>query len=302
MTRPRRLLLAAVVWLLAMLLAMGPAAAITNGQPDAGRHPYVGLMVAHDADGVPLWRCSGSLLSSTVFLTAGHCTEPPAAHVEVWFDEGPILTDPDYAAAVAANAPEPVSCNDSPAFDGYPCEGDAGGTPHPNPDFCTGCGPGLPRFANRDVGVVVFDTPVPTNVVGEYAQLPSPGQAGTLPNKTPIDFVGYGVSVQAQIPGNQLPQPPPFYRWTGPRQRMYAPSQLVSGNFVHSDEFLRIALNASRGSGGTCFGDSGGPDLLGGTDTVLGVNSYVTNVNCSGVGYAQRIDIPEVLDWIESFL
>jgi hypothetical protein len=83
---------------------------------------------------------------------------------------------------------------------------------------------------------------------------------------------------------------------------MYAPSQLVSGNFVHSDEFLRIALNASRGSGGTCFGDSGGPDLLGGTDTVLGVNSYVTNVNCSGVGYAQRIDIPEVLDWIESFL
>jgi hypothetical protein len=49
MTRLPRLLLAAVVWQLAMLLAMGPAAAITNGQPDAGRHPYVGLMVAHDA-------------------------------------------------------------------------------------------------------------------------------------------------------------------------------------------------------------------------------------------------------------
>jgi hypothetical protein len=259
-------------------------------------------MVAHDADGVPLWRCSGSLLSPTVFLTAGHCTEPPAAHVEVWFDEGPILTDPDYLAAVEANAPEPVSCNDSPAFDGYPCEGDAGGTPHPNPDFCTGCGPGLPRFAYRDVGVVVFDEPVPTSVVAEYAQLPAPGQVDALPNKTPVDFVGYGVSVQEKIPGNQLPQPPPFYRWTGPRQRMYAPSQLVSGNFVHSDEFLRLALNASRGSGGTCFGDSGGPDLLGGTDTVLGVNSYVTNVNCSGVGYSQRIDIPEVLAWIESFL
>ena len=88
MTRLPRLLLAAVVWLLAMLLAMGPAAAITNGQPDAGRHPYVGLMVAHDADGVPLWRCSGSLLSPTVFLTAGHCTEPPAAHVEVWSTRG----------------------------------------------------------------------------------------------------------------------------------------------------------------------------------------------------------------------
>lgn len=55
-------------------------------------------------------------------------------------------------------------------------------------------------------------------------------------------------------------------------------------------------------SGGTCFGDSGGPDLLGGTDTVLAVNSYVTNVNCSGVIYSQRVDVPEVLEWIESYL
>ena len=82
MTRLPRMLVAAVLGF-ATLFAMGPAAAITNGQPDAGRHPYVGLMVALDADGVPLWRCSGSLLSPTVFLTAGHCTEPPAAHVEV---------------------------------------------------------------------------------------------------------------------------------------------------------------------------------------------------------------------------
>jgi hypothetical protein len=53
---------------------------------------------------------------------------------------------------------------------------------------------------------------------------------------------------------------------------------------------------------GLCFGDSGGPDLLGGTKTVLGVNSDVTNWNCSGVGYSQRIDIPEVVDRINGFL
>jgi len=44
------------------------------------------------------------------------------------------------------------------------------------------------------------------------------------------------------------------------------------------------------------FGDSGGPDLLGGTDSVLVVNSHATNYNCSGVGCFQRIDLdPELI-------
>jgi hypothetical protein len=275
--------------------------AITNGQPDGNNHPYVGLMVALDKDGVPQWRCSGSLLTPTVFLTAGHCTQPPAAHVEVWFSAGPVPTDPDYAAAVAADPDGIVSCNASAAFDGYPCRGDVGGTPHPNPDFCTGCGHGLPNYANRDVGVVKLATAVPTSLVSTYATLPAAGLVDTLANKTRADFVGYGVQFQANIPGSQLPQPPPFYRWTGPRQRLFAPGELVSGNFTHSAEFIRFSLNAGGGKGGTCFGDSGGPDLLGGTSTVLAVNSYVTNVNCSGVGYSQRVDIPEVLTWIRSF-
>jgi len=84
--------------------------------------------------------------------------------------------------------------------------------------------------------------------------------------------------------------------------RLYAPSELISGRFVNSAEYMRLALNPGRGSGGTCFGDSGGPNLLRGTSTVLAVNSYVTNVNCSGVGYSSRVDIPEVLEWIDEFL
>jgi hypothetical protein len=294
--------LAALLAVFVVLLAGTTGAqAITNGQPDNGRHPYVGLMVALDKDGFPLWRCSGSLLSSTLYLTAAHCTGDPAAHIEIWFDEGPVATDPVYLAAAQAAAPNPVSCYDIPGVTGYPCVGDVGGTPHPNPDWCNPCGHGSPNFDFHDVGVVTLHAPR-TTLPTQYAQLPSAGFVDTLPNGTPVDVVGYGVQFQAQIPGNQLPQPPPFYRWTGPRERMYAPTQLVSVNSRTSDQFLQLAMNPGGGSGGTCFGDSGGPDLLGGTSTVLGVNSYVTNVNCAGVGYAQRIDLPDILSWIESFM
>ena len=86
----RKFFLAVVAALTVSAAVVSSASAITHGRPDGNAHPYVGLMVALDKDGVPLWRCSGSLLSATVFLTAGHCTEAPAAHVEIWFAAGPI--------------------------------------------------------------------------------------------------------------------------------------------------------------------------------------------------------------------
>jgi hypothetical protein len=116
----------------------------------------------------------------------------------------------------------------------------------------------------------------------------------TLANKTPIDLVGYGVQERVRGGG------PPV--WAGLRIRLYAATELVSGSFRHSEEFLRLTANPGGGSGGTCFGDSGGPDLLAGTDTILAVNSYGTNFNCAGVTYSSRVDIQAVLAWIEGFL
>lgn len=220
-------------------------------------------------------------------MTTGHCTDGAEA-ARVWFveklqdEEGNYLV-PDYPAGGAVAVE---------------------GTPYTNPDYRSpenpyGGGNGLPAFSYRDVGIVVLDEDID---VGGFAALPTAGLVDTLKNKTDIDFVGYGVQYEAQIPGKYLPPPPPYYRWTGLRQRLYAASELVSGKFVHSAEFMRLSLNPGGGKGGTCFGDSGGPDLLGETNTVLAVNSYVTNINCSGVGYSSRIDIQEVLDWINSFL
>ena len=270
----RRITFALVLALAMVFSVIGSASAITNGVPDGNNHPYVGLAV-FDINGQPSHRCSASLLSPTIVLTAGHCTVGTSA-ARVWFDSV-VQGNPEYPFSGATS------------YDGVA---------YTHPDFCNPCGNGLPGFSSNDVGIIVLSEPVPTSVVSTYVELPDEGLVDTLANKTPIDFVGYGVQEQIKTSPGQSPRA----RWTGPRIRMFAPSELVSGEFKHSEEFMKLALNAGGGSGGTCFGDSGGPDLMGGTNVVLAVNSYVTNVNCSGVGYSARVDTASVLSWINDFL
>ena len=286
----KKIVVASLVVLLVVLGLVGTAFAITNGQPDGNNHPYVGLVLFYDADNVPLWRCSSSLVTPTLLVTAGHCTDG-AVRAQVWFDAGPIARDPVYTSG---------SCNVGGPYTGYPCAGGTWGTPYTHPSYDVGNpyggGNGLPAFSYRDNGVVVLDDPV---TLSRYAQLPTAGLVDKLAKKNkPVDVVGYGVQYQDMM----YPGQPPRARWTGPRERMYAPTNLISGKFVHSADYARLALNPGGGSGGTCFGDSGGPDLQGGKDVILAVNSYVTNVNCSGVGYSARVDVPEVLNWINTFL
>src|SRR5215218_488616 len=115
----------AAIMLLTVLVCSGIALAITDGQPDNNDHPYVGLAAFYDEAGKPVWRCSGTLLSSTVFLTAGHCTDG-AASAQVWFDETVTLAS------------------------GYPFSGGYTGTPYTHPSF----GAAFPNTS--DVGVVVL--------------------------------------------------------------------------------------------------------------------------------------------------
>ncbi len=283
----RAIVALALAALLGTALAV-PAAAVTNGTPDGNGHPYVGLLVFDTmVDGVPTptWRCTGALLSPTVVLTAAHCTDGAVA-ARVWFQ-------PDVTYNVVPYPLYPYGGLGSGAFEG---------TPYTFPGYQSPFAGGLPGFSYGDVGVVVLNQPVPTSQVATYAQLPTVGLVDTLANKTALDYVGYGVQYQAQIPGKDLPQPPPDYRWAGPRIRNFATGELISGNFKGSDNLLKVTLNPGGDKGGTCFGDSGGPDLLGGTNIVLAVNSFVTNVNCSGVGYDTRVDVQARLDWIGTFL
>jgi len=252
----------------ALLAAAVPVLTVTNGQPDGSRHPYVGIAIQF-IPSMPgfIGICSGFALSSTVFVTAAHCFDPvpdPANPVLVSFKSGPPL---------------------SLATDFTP------GTFHTHPDWCPGCGPGLAGADFHDVAVVELHAPV---TLGAFAQLPSPFAVDALPMKTPVDLVGYGT--QGFIRGGGTPTE--VFLFT----RFFAPSQLVQSNNVQSGEFIKLTANPAQGKGGICFGDSGGPDLLGGTATVLAINTFVTNGNCTGVTYSNRVDLPEILDFIKDFL
>ena len=69
---------------------------------------------------------------------------------------------------------------------------------------------------------------------------------------------------------------------------MRAQSVIVSDQNRLAAEFLKLSAKPTGDNGGTCFGDSGGPNFASGTNVILGVNSFGTNGNCAGVTYSYR--------------
>ena len=253
----------------ATAVAAYPAAAITNGAPDGDTHPYVGLVLTRDANGFS--RCTGTLVSSTLLVTAGHCTDGITEPVQVWFEPGPIEPDPAY-----------MNDGKCAGVHGYPCEGDASGSAHTYPGY----DPANPVTA--DVGVVVLDTPVGE---GPYAQLPEQDQLDALVKGQEFTAVGYG----QQRSSNNGKQDVAI------RQRMVSHPKLakIDEKPVGDYGFL-TTQNAS--TGGVCLGDSGGPMFLGATTVLAGVVSYVTNDTCTGSAGSFRLDRAGPLTWLEQQL
>ena len=77
--------LTAVAVSILMVVLPTTANAITNGQLDGNAHPFVGMLTFYDASGTYLHRCTGTLMSETVVLTASHCTDGTSS-ARVYFD------------------------------------------------------------------------------------------------------------------------------------------------------------------------------------------------------------------------
>jgi hypothetical protein len=269
MTRKATLIALVIATAIAGLGAAGPALAITGGSADTV-HKNVGVVRFTTAAG--RFRCTGTLISPTVVLTAGHCTEGPATNLYVSFDDA-LQLDPlapgISAAERAARAAHYIT-----------------GTAHPDPGW-TGK---LTLAKQHDQGVVVLDMPASTKWAGiTPAPLPPVGfldrNQGQLKNET-FTLVGYGVDIgdkKAQIVV---------------QERRSTTSYLKN---VQSEVVVfQINGNDSKAGGGSCFGDSGGPVFLG--NYVLGDASFVNSFTCNATGSYQRADTPYSRAFLNSWL
>ncbi|HVH69019.1 MAG TPA: trypsin-like serine protease [Gemmatimonadales bacterium] len=238
---------------------------ITNGTLDGDAHPAVVLLVM-DVAGKPAFRCSGTLIAPKVLLTAGHCAGEPGEFSGMRiFNEADVQDDPTFPGPGGPNTIEAVAWHAHPLFTES-------------------------AFFLHDAGVVLLSKAVKLSA-GQYGQLPSADQLDALKPSSATTFtaVGYGLQQINPVHIEAL------------RIRMFAEPHLIQINGgIVGDFSLLLSNNAS--TGGTCFGDSGGPNYLGSSNVIAGVTSFGRNGNCAGTGGVFRLDRKNVLDFVTQFL
>jgi hypothetical protein len=254
----------------------------------------------------PGWfSCSGTLLDSNTFLTAGHCTYGIGT-------DGEVVLDADEQVVTTGGTDVWVTFDDTDVLDGWPARADyateeelyearsawldsnpdyISGTAYPHPDYDDFAG--FP--VNYDVGVVELDRAAPVTTFGELAPL---GTAEALvdaaqnPNDALVENVGYGIqSVQPHPQDEET-------RYTSTSRIIEVKGNIARGGNLHT-------LNnpsSTGGQGGTCFGDSGGPVLVNNTNEVIAVVSFGFSGTCHGADYSWRVDTQDSYDFILPFL
>jgi len=263
----RRLLTIVTVTVLLLVLAL-PVFAITYGVPDGSAHPFVGSMVLR-VDGNLYQVCSGTLISSDVFLTASHCTvflddflaDNPGSELLVTFD--PVISDSStfYTGQWYTN-PEYIASNDA-------------------------ADPG-------DIAVIVLDqSPGIDPASLPTARLLDQLKASHVLKNTRFTAVGYGTIREQKTRGPQA--------ILDNLERRRADQSFLS----LTGAWITLSGNLSTGSGGTCYGDSGGPHFihLNGQETDIVVAVTVTgDANCLATDKDYRTDTPQAREFLSQFV
>jgi trypsin len=276
----RRVAVSVFVVVATLATTVAPAGAISGGQLDGNLHPNVAMIVFYQPDG--RFRCSATLVSPTVLVTAAHCTVGDIGKVIVTFD--PVSPAIPRARDDTGNGLSSI---------GYaaPVAGFLTGTPHAHPLYDGE----LQLNDLHDVGVVVLDAPYD---LARPAALPPLGYLETLSRGNGglshqlFTLVGYGVFFDKPAAGPQKP--------TAVRDLTRRYTDAVGQNAT--SQVLKLAENAndSRGGGGSCFGDSGGPVFHGGylvADTSFGASQF-----CRSFGGYYRLDIADARSFLDDFV
>jgi hypothetical protein len=296
--------------LLSVTLA-APALAIRFGSADAGEHPYVGELLFYVPDAPDprfddpggWFTCSATLLDSTHIVTAGHCTfgvglngastthggkDTTAAQGgvggnDIWIS---FAEEPDFSIL-----PPSSGFGRDENGDRYEAWRDAlnassewhRGTATPHPLYDDN------QFFAHDAGVVTLASPVAMDV---YGQLPTVDwldrYQSTARSTHRFETVGYGLE---RVQGKKQ---------FGGDTRLKTEPMLINLKSNPADSYIVISDNTA--TGGTCFGDSGGPTFDTTTSrVVVAVSSWAQNTNCTGKSGVYRLDQPDDLAFLASF-
>jgi secreted trypsin-like serine protease len=142
----------------------------------------------------------------------------------------------------------------------------------------------------HDIAVVVLDKPIRGITP---AQLPTLGQFDRVDKNQPFTAVGYGGQEAVNQPGG------PVIGYLDTRE--YA----VSTFNAVGPSYLRLSQNPATGSGGTCYGDSGGPNFLGAGSTETNIIAGITitgDALCKSTNVIYRLDTESARAFLGQFV